>query len=1112
MADEWEMEDGGEEIRPPQAFGYAEVDGAAPTVLAALSAWSVLEALSPRTYGHPRDLVEGMGSLAPLAPGKIPWRRPVEPRKNNAAYFRVALGSLDMRKASRGILDAYGWDEGTAPVQGSDALLGMILLDASGAPIASGTSVSSFGWALPHVTGKDLAGMTRWGEVEQDAIEALNDMLCRPDPKRPGKLAPLGWEDILKAHESLVARFRIPREYVGEPGVCIRFEQRVRPGVVPSPYLLNSFLLGSIERVHRLVREERAPVALAAYLGLREPEAPRDVLRDTGGLRDVLAPDRMPTARWPAPGGHPLVTLQQAAVNAAVSGLGEDGGILASNGPPGTGKTTMIRDVVAANLVGRALAMVQFDDPETAFRKVEVGGKGRGIYRLPEWLTGYEMIVASSNNKAVENVSRELPMADAVDAGAGVPRYFGTTADYLAGISLDPEAAPAPAGSGSWGLVSAALGNSGNRSAFMEGFWWNEDHGLRTWLRLAKGDAVRIEVKDDKGKVVAEREPYLLRKERPPRGRGAALDAWRAAKLRFVEAHVRIAAELGDLAEFKDAAERIPALEAALREARAKVEKAREAKSPAVALAERLERARDDLAQAEGELERLRAASPQEPMQGSGQAAYEIWEAELEEARLRVEGVGRTCKRLDEALRIERERGEDDGGVALALSESRAVFEELEQARRSVTDLAGKAGPRAVDDAFFAAGHAAWNTASPWMDDALQARRAELFGLAMEMHQAFALAAAKPLLRNLAAYSELTGSGSSELGPHAADLWASLFLVVPVVSTTFASAGKMLDGLPPGSLGWLIVDEAGQATPQAPVGALAACRRSLFVGDPLQVEPVTTLPRRLVTRICEHFAVDPHVWTAPASSAQAFADRASPLKASFSGVGGEREVGMPLLVHRRCQEPMFGISNRIAYDGQMVHAVPDRGGEAHRSAWFDVSGPHEGKWCPNEGEFAATILARMTTNGRTPDVFFISPFREVAANLRRRLLKEAARFAPDPAAWVRDRVGTVHTFQGREAESVVLVLGAGEGEHAGARAWASRTPNIANVAVTRAKSRLYVVGARDAWGAYGSFQAVAGALPRVNVPGLSPEEPRPARAPEPDEEPQPGLRGLARSR
>src|SRR5262249_15469344 len=60
--------------------------------------------------------------------------------------------------------------------------------------------------------------------------------------------------------------------------------------------------------------------------------------------------------------------------------------------------------------------------------------------------------------------------------------------------------------------------------------------------------------------------------------------------------------------------------------------------------------------------------------------------------------------------------------------------------------------------------------------------------------------------------------------------------------------------------------------------------------------------------------------------------------------------------------------------------------------------------------------------------------------------------------WLKERIGTIHTVQGREAQAVIFVLGATAPEQKGARGWAGRKPNLLNVAVTRAKDAIYVIG------------------------------------------------------
>ena len=96
----------------------------------------------------------------------------------------------------------------------------------------------------------------------------------------------------------------------------------------------------------------------------------------------------------------------------------------------------------------------------------------------------------------------------------------------------------------------------------------------------------------------------------------------------------------------------------------------------------------------------------------------------------------------------------------------------------------------------------------------------------------------------------------------------------------------------------------------------------------------------------------------------------------------------------------------------------------------------------------------------------------------------------DQKKWVESRVGTVHTFQGKEAEAVILMLGAGRGAKAGSRAWAGGTPNLLNVAATRAKRVLYVVGNRGEWRGAGVFAEAAGTLqPKSGAAWLSADQP-----------------------
>jgi hypothetical protein len=195
---------------------------------------------------------------------------------------------------------------------------------------------------------------------------------------------------------------------------------------------------------------------------------------------------------------------------------------------------------------------------------------------------------------------------------------------------------------------------------------------------------------------------------------------------------------------------------------------------------------------------------------------------------------------------------------------------------------------------------------------------------------------------------------------------------------------------------------------------------------------------------------------------------------------------------RRCVEPMFSISNAIAYNGTMVlgrcKESEDRDltegnpakGIAPRallgpSAWIDVPGADGNRqhYIPTQGELALSILRAYMANGWVgerkhrglPTLYVISPFKSVTNEFKSLLRKTRTQWAPGVPKrafdeWLRASVGTVHTFQGKEQETVVFMLG---GAKDGAIQWAAGSPNVLNVAVTRGQRRLYVVGDRARW-------------------------------------------------
>ncbi|HYW08461.1 MAG TPA: hypothetical protein VE913_15990, partial [Longimicrobium sp.] len=375
-----------------------------------LDAWITLEVLSPPAYRRPEQLAGGdRKAVAGLGGARLPWEGEGErPRPRTHLYYQVVLGSVSLEHAFGGLLEAFGDTRNERPAASGRAILASVTVDRTGRPVnAPAVGISSFGWAVPRALSGKLGTLAGWSDAEAALVDGLEQRVRRTDEE--GEPLPLTREVIQEAFDWLVSTLGIAREWVEAPSFVIRAYQYFLNQDPPDPLLLNSFFLNDLAAARRQAVAGRLPPLLRRYLGVEVPSDTADLLENTSTLTRALAPRQMPPARWPAREGAGLVVLQQAAVNLAVHELA-DGGLLGVNGPPGTGKTTLLRDLLASVLTARAEAMLAFDEPAKAFRnsgmKLRSGHGGwTHLYHLDSRLRGFEMVVASSNNKAVENVS-----------------------------------------------------------------------------------------------------------------------------------------------------------------------------------------------------------------------------------------------------------------------------------------------------------------------------------------------------------------------------------------------------------------------------------------------------------------------------------------------------------------------------------------------------------------------------------------------------------------------------------------------------------------------------------------------------------------------------------
>lgn len=782
---------------------------------------------------------------------------------------------------------------------------------------------------------------------------------------------------------------------------------------------MNSFYINDLDKViNKGISDKLVDLYINGYSNKQI-----DIDENKEEISTILQPKNIPISKWPSSIKYQLSLMQSVAVNVAVNDmlLNKQTNITSVNGPPGTGKTTLLKDIFANIIVERAKIMSTFSNPEDGFcRSKKIGVINEQSFylnKLDERLKGFEIVIASSNNGAVENISKELPQLNQIsrsisnDFNELENEYENLYASMISDLNLYSDYSDIILDSKvkqSWGIFSIPMGKNSNIDSFFEKIMPEKKRNLfsevydfesfakENWSSLVKEFTIKIEeiekIKSDLQKIYDFKYSFnssiLFNKE---------------------------------LKNYKEISEEIFKQERELLEVENEI----------------LNLPEDSL------MLKLRNIFINESS------------SNLKLLNLKKENILKKKKSLYFKYNEFKKK----------YDEEIERIQYIEREKNKVESLCLKYCDLTIPDMDFwkKENYEKRQQQTPWLTPKLEGLRGELFILALKIHKYFT-AINRIKMRN----QFLLLSNRKHLNLNIAlqrealkEAWHSIHLMFPVISTTFASFSSMYNGMDEKIIGYLAIDEAGQASPQQAVGAIWRSRNIICVGDPLQIEPVVTIDKMLLDDIANMFKVPLEkrdIYFGESSSVQQLADLAS----KYGSNKNEKWIGIPLWVHRRCIEPMFSISNKIAYDNKMVLAKVQTG----NSSWLDCSGKVKDKqYVKEQGELLLEKILEhwKKSSDKVPSLYVITPFteikRELQSLLRKRLVDELKDIwtSDEVKNWIESSIGTVHTFQGKEADIVYFVCGTDETTK-GAANWSCSKPNILNVAVTRAKKDFHIIG------------------------------------------------------
>jgi very-short-patch-repair endonuclease len=284
--------------------------------------------------------------------------------------------------------------------------------------------------------------------------------------------------------------------------------------------------------------------------------------------------------------------------------------------------------------------------------------------------------------------------------------------------------------------------------------------------------------------------------------------------------------------------------------------------------------------------------------------------------------------------------------------------------------------------------------------------------------------------------------------------------ILPCWAVTSLSARGRLP-FDPGLFDLVVIDEASQCDIASALPLLLRARRAVIIGDPLQLKHVSTVaPQQDRMLLAAHGL---------AEGSAAWAYSVNSLFDLARGLCRHEDI-VNLRDHHRSHRDIISFSNRHFYRGGLRVATDHDALKRSQSKgpavrWIDIRGrvvrPSRGGALnvPEAEAVVAELRKLVVEQGYGGAIGVVTPFR-AQANRIRAMAQQDAELSGRLTA-LQFVVDTVHGFQGDERDviffSPVVSLGIGEST----LRFLKNHGNLFNVAITRARSELVVVGDRQ---------------------------------------------------